>query len=63
MKLKKVINLFGAPGCGKDFTQAVIMRWKAEVELGIDSCLSSPAYMYLNENGLIDENGAIKEAA
>ena len=50
-------------GCNKDLTQAVIIRWKAEVELGIDNCLSSPAYMYLNENGLIDENGAIKEAA
>ena len=41
-------------GRSKDLTKAVILRWEAEVKHGIDSCLSSSAYSYLDERGLID---------
>lgn len=48
-------------GRSKDLTKAVILRWEAEVKHGVDSCLHSSAYNYLNERGLIDhENNCVR---
>lgn len=43
-------------GTFSDFVAAVVARWKKEVDLGWDGCCAtSPAYLYLKDNGLLQE--------